>query len=348
MSFSPIKTSLDSGDCGAVGGALRSGNAGAGGSVEATAGQSTAGFSRPAMPSLEFRWTPGADPRTPTEVAAFFHSPPIKTLKEHMCDIGRRLWQREYTDGNGGNLSIRVGDNLALCTATLICKGFMKPEDLCLVDLDGRQLAGARPATSEALTHFGIMKRQPAAKACVHAHPPHATAFALWNGTIPQYLIPEVEIFLGQIGVAEYRMPGTLEYADIVGEAARDHQAVLMRNHGVIVWGNDVEDACWKMENIDAYCRMIWIATGLGGGMSRFTGSQAKALIERRLRQGMADPRAGLGDSELQGTADFPNGGVADGPGLSAAQPSSIALAEPQIEAIVRAVTERVLEQLRR
>jgi L-fuculose-phosphate aldolase len=348
MSLSSSRTSLDPAESGSVAAPAGSVDAGPRGSVGGVAAPGAAGFSRPATPSLEFRWTPGADPRTPAELAAFFHSPPIETLKERICDMGRRLWQREYTDGNGGNLTIRVGDNLALCTATLICKGFMKPKDVCLVDLDGRQLAGARQATSEALTHFGIMKRQPAAKACVHAHPPHATAFALWNGSIPQYLIPEVEIFLGQIGVAEYRMPGTPEYADIVGEAARDHQAVLMRNHGVIVWGNDVEDACWKMENIDAYCRMIWIATSLGGGMSRFTGSQAKALIARRLRQGMADSRAGLSESELQGTADFVSGEIAPGGAVGAARPSSVALPESQIEAIVRAVTERVLEQLRR
>ena len=313
-----------------------------------TVPQGAAGWSGPSTPDVAFQWTPGADPTTPADVAAFFRSPPIEILKERICDIGRRLWQREYTDGNGGNITIRVGDNLALCTATLICKGFMKPEDVCLVDLEGRQLAGVRRATSEALTHFGIMKRQPAAKACVHAHPPHATAFALWDGVIPQYLIPEVEIFLGRIGVAEYRMPGTQEYADIVGEAARDHQAVLMRNHGVIVWGNDVEDAGWKMENIDAYCRMIWIATGMGGGMSRFTGSQAKALIERRLTQGMSDPRAALKDSELPGTADFGVGAASASPTPDAAKGSLPPLADSQIEAIVRAVTQRVLEQLGR
>jgi hypothetical protein len=102
------------------------------------------------------------------------------------------------------------------------------------------------------------------------------------------------------------------------------------------------------MENIDAYCRMIWIATGMGGGMSRFTGSQAKALIERRLRQGMSDPRAALKDSELPGTADFGLGAASAGPTPDAAKGSLPPLADPQIETIVRAVTQRVLEQLGR
>ena len=100
----------------------------------------------PATPDLQYNWTPGADPKTEKEIETFLNSPEIKRLKELICDIGGRLWQRGFVDGNGGNLTIRVGDNLILCTPTLISKGFMKPGDICLVDMDGRQLAGARNA----------------------------------------------------------------------------------------------------------------------------------------------------------------------------------------------------------
>ena len=108
----------------------------------------------------------------------------------------------------------------------------------------------------------------------MHAHPPHATAFAIANVDIPSCLIPEAEVFLGKIGVAEYKTPGTQANSDEVGEVGKDHQAVLMQNHGVIVWGKDVEDAYWKMENIDSYCRTVWIAAGLGG---------TKAVDDQRL-----------------------------------------------------------------
>ncbi len=301
---------------------------------------------RPSTPDWEYRWVPGADPRTPAELDAFFRSPAIEELKRRMCDMGRRLWQREYADGNGGNLTIRVGDRLVLCTATLISKGFMEPSDICLVDFDGRQWGGERQPTSEALTHFGIMKRQPAAKACVHAHPPHATAFTLGRLDLPQYLIPEVEIFLGKIGVADYATPGSQAYADLIGEAARDHQAVLMRNHGVIVWGKDIEDAYWKMENVDAYCRMLWIAGGLGGGLQPFSGRQAKELIERRLRQGMADPRSTWTAAELVNRTE--SLATARPSGAAAEAVPSLPLNEVQIERIVRAVTDQVLRELGR
>ena len=84
-----------------------------------------AAYAEPILPNYEFQWTPGKDPKTPAEIHAFFHSPAIVELKQRMVDIGKRMWAREYTDGNGGNLTIRVGDNLVLCTPTLVSKGFM-------------------------------------------------------------------------------------------------------------------------------------------------------------------------------------------------------------------------------
>ena len=186
----------------------------------------------PIIPDFEYRWTPGRDPKTAAEIERFFNSPEIRILKDRICDIGKRIWNKDYVDGNGGNITIRVGDNLVLCTPTLISKGFMQPEELCLVDMDGNQVAGTRKRTSEVNTHIGIMKRQPAAKSCVHAHPPHATAFAVAGVVPPTCMIPEAEVFLGQIGYAEYRTPGSQENADVVGEIGVNHQSIIMENHG--------------------------------------------------------------------------------------------------------------------
>src|SRR5882724_5246520 len=115
------------------------------------------------------------------EIEAFFKSPRMCELKSQLCDIGKRLWQREYVDGNGGNLAIRVGEDVALCTPTLVSKGFMQPDDMCLVDLEGNQLCSGngKKRTSEILMHLQIMKRQPRAVATVHCHPPYSTGFAV-------------------------------------------------------------------------------------------------------------------------------------------------------------------------
>jgi len=299
----------------------------------------------PMVPDHEYHWTPGSDPKTPSEIASFFRSPEIEKIKLQMCAIGERMWKREYTDGNGGNLTVRVGENLCLCTPTLISKGFMKPEHICLVDLDGKQLAGAFKRTSEAMTHFGIMKRVPEAKACCHAHPPHATAYAVAKVQPPTCLIPEAEVFLGQIGMAEYRTPGTPDNADVVGEAAqKGHMSVLMLNHGVITWGKDIEDAYWKMENTESYCKTIWIASQLGSELTPISGKQAKELIALRQSLGMSDPRSDWKECELCDNSEFRPGAVCVPP--SPSEEVGSGLVDDDAEQLVHRITSEIMKQL--
>jgi hypothetical protein len=144
------------------------------------------------------------------DILALFNSPLAKKLKDDLVEIGSRCWKRDYNDGNGGNISARLG-NYFLCTPTGVSKGFMKPDMICLVDIEGNQLAGNAPwkRTSEILSHLGIYKTVPTAAAVVHAHPIHATAFAMAGIEPPRCLIPEVEVFVGTIPVAEYKTPGS-------------------------------------------------------------------------------------------------------------------------------------------
>ncbi|MFP4203427.1 MAG: class II aldolase/adducin family protein [Opitutales bacterium] len=256
----------------------------------AGSGRETPRIHQPELPDAEFHWEPGGDPKTVAELERFFYSSELQALKERICRIGERIWNKGYVDGNGGNITVRVGDNLVLCTPTLVSKGFMSPDDLCLVDLDGNQVAGTRPRTSEVNTHLGIMKREPKAKSCVHAHPIYATAFAVAGVTPPSCLIPEPEVFLGEIGFASYQTPGTPENAKEVGELASRHQSILMQNHGVICWGKDVEDAYWKMENTDAFCHTVTVANQLGGP-KQYGPDKLKDLIELRKKLGMPDHR---------------------------------------------------------
>jgi L-fuculose-phosphate aldolase len=304
----------------------------------------------PIVPDYEYRWTPGSDPKSPAEIAAFFKSPAIEAIKKQICDMGRRMWEKGYTDGNGGNLTVRVGDNLILCTPTLVSKGFMTPEMMCLVDMEGRQLAGKFKRTSECMTHLGIMKRQPAAKACCHAHPPHGTAYAVAKVQPPTCLIPEAEVFLGVIGRAEYKTPGTPENADAVGEVGVKHQAVLMENHGVITWGKDIEDAYWKMENVDAYCQTVLLASMLGKPLTPISGGQAKELIQLRKTLGMDDFREDWKECQLCDNTEFQPGFHAkesEGAACSCHSGEAEGAApDPEAEEMVRQITEKLLAQL--
>jgi L-fuculose-phosphate aldolase len=226
------------------------------------------------------------------ELDEFFNSAEILALKEQVCDVGRRMWQRAYVDGNGGNAAVRVGQDLVLCTPTLVSKGFMKPEDLCLVDFEGNQILGGKKRTSEILMHTQIMRRQPRAVATVHCHPPHATAFAIAGVEPPSRLVPEFEVFIGKVPVAPYRTPGTPEMGQLVADLAERHNTVLMGNHGAVSWSHiNVEDAYFKMEILEAYCRTVCVAMQLGHPLKKLTAAQVKELLKIKQDLGFPDPR---------------------------------------------------------
>ena len=202
-------------------------------------------------------------------------------------------------DGNGGNIAIRVGEDIALCTPTLVSKGFMKPEDMCLVDFEGNSLCGSKRPTSEILMHLQMMKRQPRVVASVHCHPPNATGFAVAGIKPPTRMIPEYEVFVSA-AVAPYRTPGTPEMGRLVADLVDKHNVILMANHGVVAWShNNVEDAYFKMEILENYCRTILAAKQLGRSLQKITPAQLLDLLKIKQKLGIPDPRHGLKEGEL-------------------------------------------------
>ena len=79
-------------------------------------------------------------------------------LREEMCEVGRRIYNKGFAAANDGNISYRLSEDRVLCTPTRVSKGFMKPDDLCIVDMDGKQVSGKRKRSSEILLHLTIMK----------------------------------------------------------------------------------------------------------------------------------------------------------------------------------------------
>ena len=116
--------------------------------------------------------TVAAPQNRPAPNPRLFSTPEAEAIKKEICAVGRKLWMRQFVDGNGGNISYRIGPNEVICTPTLVSKFDLTPEDLSLVDLDGNQIAGTKPRTSEIFLHLEIYKAVPEAKSCVHCHPP--------------------------------------------------------------------------------------------------------------------------------------------------------------------------------
>src|SRR5712691_13013556 len=278
------------------------------------------------------------------EIEACFHSSETHALKEQICEVGRRLWHRAYVDGNGGNIAIRVGQDIALCTPTLVSKGFMKPEDMCLVDLEGNQLAGAKKRTSEILMHLQILKRQPRAKATVHCHPPHATAFAVAQVEPPTCMIPEIEVFIGKVPIAPYRTPGTPEMGALVADLVDKHNTVLMANHGVVAWSHvNVEDAYFKMEIIEAYCRTVVVASQLGAPLKTFSTTHLQDLLKIKQTLGIPDPRIGLKECELCDNNEWRPGVTCAAPQNGSVNGNGAAAHDQEAESLVQAITDQIM-----
>lgn len=272
-----------------------------------------------------------------------FFTPEAEAIKKEICEVGRKLWLRQYVDGNGGNISYRIGPNEVICTPTLVSKYDVTPDDLCMVDLEGNQIAGTQRRTSEIFLHLEIYKAAPEVRAAVHCHPPHATAHAVVHRA-PEYLtIPEFEVFVGKVPVLPYETPGTAAFAKTVAPYAQKHNAALLANHGVVCWGDTVTHAEWYAEVLETYCWTLLIARQLGGPVHFFTPEQEVGLMDIRGRYGIPDHRldgAGNVGCDCNGNALAP-----------AAQPQAqnqrVELSDVQFERLVKAVTGSVLEAMR-
>ncbi|TWU34140.1 Methylthioribulose-1-phosphate dehydratase [Novipirellula aureliae] len=214
----------------------------------------------------------------------------LHKIKQDMCDIGRRIYNRQFAAANDGNITVRVSENELLCTPTLHCKGYLKPEDISLVDMTGKQLAGSKPRSSEALLHIEIYKQRADVKSVVHCHPPHATAFAIAREPIPQCVLPEVEVFLGDVPITKYETPGGQAFADTILPFVDKTNVMILANHGTVSYGESVEKAYWWTEILDAYCRMLMLAKQLGN-VSYLGNEKAQELLDLKDKWGYKDPR---------------------------------------------------------
>jgi L-fuculose-phosphate aldolase len=211
-------------------------------------------------------------------------------IKQDICEIGRRLYNKGFAAANDGNITVRISDNEVLCTPTMHSKGFLKVEDICTIDMTGKQIAGIKKRSSEALLHLEIYKQRPEIKSVVHCHPPHATAFAVAREPIPQCVLPEVEVFLGDVPITRYETPGGQAFADTVLPFVNKTNIIILANHGTVSFGVDVEQAYWWTEILDAYCRILMLSRQLGN-VSYFNENEERELLDLKQKWGWADPR---------------------------------------------------------
>ncbi len=289
-------------------------------------------------PPRKLARAPGCAPN-----ARLFTTPEAEAIKKEICGVGRKLWLRQFVDGNGGNISYRIGPNEVLCTPTLVSKYDLTPEDICMVDLEGNQIAGTKPRTSELSAASGdLQSRAARPKPSFIAIRRTPRPMPSPGACRPTCVIPEFEILVGKVAIAPYETPGTAAFAESVLPYVKQHNTVLLANHGIVCWSDTVTHAEWSAEVLETYCWTLMLAAQLGAPISRISEEHASELLAMKKKLGLPDIRFDTPRMNERQLSDLE-------------VPSSIAL-EPtpgdgsgngaELESLVKTLTDAVMKPL--
>ena len=189
-----------------------------------------------------------------------------RELREQLCRIGGRLYERHLTSGAGGSVSTRTSkENEVLIKPSGFSLADLSPEHVIKVNLKGEVLEGKYPPSSDTPWHLAIYEQRPEVKAIVHAHPPICGGFACAGVSLDIPTFTEVIIQVGRIPLMEYATPTTMEYAKLVADSMKDVDALLMKNHGLITLGANLEQAFQRTELLEDFAKTVLVAKILGG-----------------------------------------------------------------------------------
>ncbi len=213
-----------------------------------------------------------------------------KAAKEAVCEIGRKMFQKQFVAANDGNITIRIGENTVIATPTGVNKGDLKPEMLLTVDLDGNVLAGSMKPTSELYMHLGIYKVNPELQSTCHAHCIYLSAYAIAGLALDMAISPETSAICGTIPVAPYATPGSGELAESVKPFVKDYSIVLLANHGPMAWGRQPMQAWYILEAAEAFAKECTLIKYIIKDARLLSDSQLE-LLEKKTKVSMAGPR---------------------------------------------------------
>jgi L-fuculose-phosphate aldolase len=207
-------------------------------------------------------------------------------LRDCLVHCGRICYERNLMTSNDGNLSVRLDPARLLITPAGISKGRMRADDLLLIGLDGQVLTspgGTRPS-SEAPMHLEVYRSRPEARAVIHAHPIFATALTVAGLDFPLDVLPESVMALGEVPVTPYATPSSDEDAEAIRPFVLGHAAILLRQHGAVTIGADLEEALQHLERLEHVAEVFWRAHMLGH-VEHLTAGARERLLAARARQ---------------------------------------------------------------
>ncbi len=213
-------------------------------------------------------------------------------LRALVCRVGQLMYQKGFIDGTSGNISARLDSNRVLATPSGLAKGFMKPEQLIIVNLDGERVDEPTSAnqhlrpTSESYMHLECYRQRPDVNGVVHAHPPSAVALTLVGYDFQQCIIPEMVLVLGLIPTAPYSTPSSSENRDAITELIKEHDAIMLAHHGSLTVAGNLWDAYLRLESLEHGATILHRAEQLGG-VKTIPPHQVEKLLEQRETLGL-------------------------------------------------------------
>jgi L-fuculose-phosphate aldolase len=252
--------------------------------------------------------------------------------RQQMVTIGRRMYQRGLVTATDGNISVRLDGERMLLTASGVCLGEMRPEDLVVVDQTGQPCDASQRPSSELPMHLEVYQQRPDVGAVIHAHPPLATAFTVAGISLAQCVIPEVVLTMGTIPTARYATPATEKGREAVRELIRTHDALILDRHGTLTVGPDLIAAYRKLEKVE-HAAQVTLAARQLGNIRTLPPEEVKRLEAMRSQLGLGENVAACSQC---GTCGRETGGNGHGSGENG----------DVDEEVVDVLTEEVLKAL--
>jgi L-ribulose-5-phosphate 4-epimerase len=190
----------------------------------------------------------------------------IQNLRERLVKVGREIYAHGFVPGTVGNISARIPNtDTILIKPSSVSMGALNPEDLAVVDLQGRQIHGELSLSVETPMHTAIYRTRDDVQGVVHSHAPTATAFGVAGIEIIPTLIEMYHFIPKGVPIVPFEFPGTEELAEAVRKKIKDFDAVILENHGIVTVGSSIEDACHLNIIVEECAKTQFIATLLAG-----------------------------------------------------------------------------------
>ena len=179
--------------------------------------------------------------------------------------MGQSLFDRGYTHGTSGNISVLLDDGSMIVTPTNASLGNLDPANLCIINAAGGVAPGPEP-TKELPLHSALYRTRGAARAIVHLHSTHSVAVSCLADVDPKQPIPPITPYyvmkIGNLVLLPYYAPGDMTLANAVKEVAGKHHAILLANHGPIVAGKDLQSAVYATEELEETAKLYLLLRG--------------------------------------------------------------------------------------